>query len=92
MAKAWPPGTTRPCPQTQTATGLRPRRKHGRPIPAHHIPHGEMASTIDLTVIPDLASKGPSPFQKPRDSKMPGPNLFYSWLLPAHLQKPQARE
>lgn len=53
------------------------------PSQATTIPHREMGFTIVLTVIPDLASKGPSPLQKPQDSEMPGPQSFL-FLAPTH--------
>lgn len=36
----------------------------------------ELGFNIDLIVIPDFSSKGPSPFQKPKDSEMPAPQPF----------------
>lgn len=83
MAKAWPPGTTCPCPRAQTATSVKSQKKtqQAHPNPPH--PSRETGFTIDLTVIPDLASKGPAPCRSPGTLKCQPPTFFYSWpLLP----------
>lgn len=79
MAKAWPPGTTCPCPRAQTATSVRSQKEtqQAHPNPPH--PSREMGFTIDLTVIPDLASKGPAPCRSPGILKcQPPPPPFFT--------------